>query len=301
MRFDGWETQVFGDAAAISPGSLSESELMHWGIPGMKHGRRRYQNPDGSWTPLGLRERRSREGFGEGREARKLARAERKAAKSEARAARKTARAERAAAATEKRRKSQLKNLTDEELKAQINRLNMEKQYKELKQSPLLKAGMDLVGKYLDYKDKQEQKALELNRQKIEMARIRVQGIQARESAEKAKYEAKAARSEFKKKKQDVKGGLSLERQTNLQNAKTNYRNTTIRGAIGKHFNNMEKYRQELRMNPLEAKKHQRTTELQKQQIVRDRARTNAEMWKAEQEKHKAEQEKHKARGRGAS
>ena len=29
------------------------NELTHWGVKGMKWGRRRYQNPDGSLTPLG--------------------------------------------------------------------------------------------------------------------------------------------------------------------------------------------------------------------------------------------------------
>lgn len=32
---------------------LSEEEFYHWGIKGMKLGIRRYQNPDGSLTPVG--------------------------------------------------------------------------------------------------------------------------------------------------------------------------------------------------------------------------------------------------------
>ena len=62
MSFDAWE-------ASIRP---SPDSLMHWGIPGMKHGRRRYQNEDGTWTRAGLEARRKREGFGERRIERKL-------------------------------------------------------------------------------------------------------------------------------------------------------------------------------------------------------------------------------------
>lgn len=66
MTFDAWEVGVHP----------SEDYLMHWGIPGMKHGRRRYQNEDGTWTEAGLEARRRREGFGERRQARKVAKYE---------------------------------------------------------------------------------------------------------------------------------------------------------------------------------------------------------------------------------
>ena len=39
-------------------------ELEHHGVKGQKHGQRRYQTKDGTWTPLGLKLRRAREGGG---------------------------------------------------------------------------------------------------------------------------------------------------------------------------------------------------------------------------------------------
>lgn len=280
MTFDGWETQFGGGPAALSPGGrLSESELMHWGIPGMKHGRRRFQNEDGSWTPLGLKERRAREGFGEGREARKAARAERKAIKAEARSARKAARAERITAAKEQRRKNNLKTMTDDELKAKISRMNMEKQYKELSRSPLLDFGMKVVDNYLGYKERKEQRVLEMNKQKLENKRLDVQKIQALETtkqaakaAKRAKFDAKAEESKFKAVDVEArKGGLKLKRKTELKNAKTNYRSTTIWGSLGKRAQNRAKYKQEMRMDPIEARKHARTVELTQLQIKRDK------------------------------
>ena len=65
-----------------------------------------------------------------------------------------------------------------------------------------------------------------------------------------------------------------------LQNAETNYRNTTIRGAIGKSINNLVKYRQDLRMNPIEVKKHQRAVQLAQIALEKDREKTEQERQK---------------------
>ena len=37
---------------------MENNSLTHWRTPGSKNGRRRYQNEDGTWTPLGLERRR---------------------------------------------------------------------------------------------------------------------------------------------------------------------------------------------------------------------------------------------------
>ena len=264
MTFDAWER-------SIRP---SNDYLAYSGIPGMKHGRHRYQNADGTWTEEGLRRRRLREGWGEGKEDRRAQKAIVKAEKKEARKASR-------AAAAENIRKRKLKNLTNEELQAKIDRLKKEKEYKELKKSPYVELGAKLIGKYLDYKDAKNQQIIEQNRQKIELKRLETQKIQATESTKKAKYESMTARSEVAKKRADVKGGLKTERQAQLQNAKTNYRNTTIWGSIGKRANNRAKFIQENRMNALEVKKHQRTAELQKLQIEREKEKTKQERAKA--------------------
>lgn len=293
--FDGWETQLYGDVIAL-PGQLSEDELMHFRTRGSKNGVRRYQTPSGEWTPLGLKERRIREGWGESRAerkaARRVARAERRAARAERRAekysarierkaAKASAKAERIAAEKERRRKNNLSQLTDEEMRKRLERVKMEQEYKELTKSPILKTGERIFNSVLDYKARQAEAKVGLAKATLENNRVKADVIRAKEARKKAVYDsksaaynAKQAQSEAKKKMWDTKGGLAKEREAQLINAKTNYRGTTLLGAIGKHANNTAKYRQELRMNPIEAKKHQRTIELTKLQLERDKEKT---------------------------
>mgnify|MGYP004455753957 FL=1 len=82
---------------------VRDEELYHWGIKGMKWGVRRFQNPDGSLTPAG-KKRYSVEG-GEGEEKPNYA---------------------------PKAPKKSASDYTDDELRAQINRMQMEKQYRDL-------------------------------------------------------------------------------------------------------------------------------------------------------------------------
>ena len=82
---------------------VRSEELYHWGIKGQKWGVRRYQNPDGTLTAAG-RKRYGAEGeTGE----------------------------EKPAYAPKAPKKS-AGDYTDEELRAQINRMQMEKQYRDL-------------------------------------------------------------------------------------------------------------------------------------------------------------------------
>lgn len=83
------------------------NELYHWGIKGMKWGVRRYQNPDGTLTAAGKKRYGSGEEGGEegGEEAPQYA---------------------------PKASRKQASEYTDDELRAQISRMQMEKQYREL-------------------------------------------------------------------------------------------------------------------------------------------------------------------------
>lgn len=83
---------------------VRSEELYHWGIKGQKWGVRRYQNSDGTLTAAG----KKRYGDGEGTEG-----------------------SDKPAYAPKAPKKS-AGDYTDEELRAQINRMQMEKQYRDL-------------------------------------------------------------------------------------------------------------------------------------------------------------------------
>lgn len=234
--FDCWEV-------AVRP---PEDYLMHFRTPGSKNGVRRYQTESGEWTPLGLKERREREGWGDGesRKERKAQKrvesAERALAKSQQRAAKKEARAQRKAARAEKKRLRSLKGLTDDEMRKKLERAKMEAEYRDLtKRTGLIEKGTELVGKYLDYKDKKEQRVLDLNRQKVDMERAKADIIKAKESTKRAKAEAQKAKEDRKTKEADVEGGLKLERKAGLIDSKREMKNYTIRGGIAKRINMM--------------------------------------------------------------
>ena len=245
--FDSWE-------AAVHP---PEDYLMHFRTKGSKNGVRRYQNPDGTWTDLGLRERREREGWGESRKERKL---QKKIARAENKQARKAYKEQKRFERAEAKRKKSLSGLTDEEMAAKLKRAKMEAEYKELtkKDHAVLEAGAKVVTKILDYKQNKEMRLIDLNKQKLELikmkteqmkakeetAQAREQTKQAKEATMKAKYDERSNRSNAKiaeegrkQMEADVKGGLAIKRQTELKRAKKEYRETTIRGAIGKYFN----------------------------------------------------------------
>lgn len=217
--FDGWEAQLYGP-----------NTLAHFRTKGSKNGVRRFQNEDGTWTPLGLRERKEREGWGD--------KETRRAAKREAKAERKAQRAARIEAYREQKRKSDPKNMTDAELRAAIERKKMETEYKELNRSPFLKAGEKLVSGYMNYRIKKSEAENARQKMALEFKRIETERVKALEETKQAKAEANKAKSELKKAKTRSARDQASANKTNQETqAKRFVADNTIRGGLKKRIN----------------------------------------------------------------
>lgn len=95
---------------------MNENTLQHWGIKGMKWGVRRYQNKDGTLTALGRkREREMNNKLKSANKELKALRAENESLKKQTTA--------------QSRRTSEM---SDDEIRQRINRLQLEKQYAEI-------------------------------------------------------------------------------------------------------------------------------------------------------------------------
>lgn len=118
---------------------MESNELIHWGIKGMRWGVRRYQNKDGTLTPAGQKRYN--------KELEKL-KAEQKVLKNKQRTAAKLSKledlrkqnsemkdAEKARSDPKPKKevkRKKISEMSDEELKAHMDRLQMEKDYKDL-------------------------------------------------------------------------------------------------------------------------------------------------------------------------
>lgn len=210
--FDRWE-------GAVQP---PEDYLMHFRTKGSKNGIRRYQTESGEWTPLGLAERRKREGFGESRKER---RAQRQAQRSEKRQARKAAATARKAERSEAMRKRTLKGLTDAEMKQKLERAKMEAEYRDLKRkSSMINTGVQLVGKYLEYRQK-------VSDQQERRFKMQTDRINAKANKQKATAELVDTIKPFSKGK--------IKAKADLIKAKNDRSKNTIRGAISNTVGNM--------------------------------------------------------------
>ena len=229
--FDAWD-------AGLRP---PENYLMHFRTKGSKNGVRRYQLEDGTWTKAGLEARKKREGWGERRVERKAARKERKAERS-------AARAEAKAAYKEKVRQRNPKTMTKEELADRIERLKMENEYRELKKSPLLKAGEKFISGYIQNKHDKEERAYNEKQQKLirehELAKLKEQTQQTKLRSEADKERAIADKIRAETDRVDIEKGTRLVR---LKNEKRNLKlqgrrltsDSTIRGGIAKTINKL--------------------------------------------------------------
>lgn len=289
MTFDAWEAQV-----------RPSNGLMHSGIRGMKHGLRRYQNPDGTWTDAGLEARRQREGWGNGRKARKAARAERRKA--------------RRAAYLENRRKNDVRKMSDEELQKRIDRLKKEQEYKELKKSPLLKTGENLIAKYLDYRTKKDER--EERRYNMETNRINAKANLRRAKSEKKRAAAdrEQAIAAQKQAKSDMIDNLTFgkgrkEAKSRLIDAKEKAKSNTMFGIVKGHlkkawdakteadlYKNNEFYRRGVD-DRREAERQKRANVENGSKAQVEIAQANARKAEAELEKARLEKNKKKKKG----
>lgn len=115
---------------------MGNIELVHWGVPGMKWGVRRYQNKDGTLTAAGKKRY--------DKEMAKL-KAEKKILDNKAKTKAKLDKlenlrkevetgkqADRTAKTTQKTTKVKKREMTDEELREKVQRLELEKRYRDL-------------------------------------------------------------------------------------------------------------------------------------------------------------------------
>jgi len=143
---------------------MNNNSLAHWGIKGMKWGVRRYQNKDGTLTDVGkkrydrdVKENESKKKDNriniDGPDANRWVKEDIKRAKnvadSTSNMVRELDKIERNTRKTPTRQKMDLSKMTDQQLRDQINRANLEKQYNDLF-APQNKASMSRGREYVN-------------------------------------------------------------------------------------------------------------------------------------------------------
>lgn len=144
---------------------MEYNELTHWGVKGMKWGVRRYQNKDGSLTPAGQKryERDQRENAGKKKGNRvgaadpgRWVREDMERTKSLTDNTNQLTRNLRTANDNAMRRqqrnikKMDLSKMTDKEMRDQINRALLERQYEQVFNPPTVSRGREYAGRVLE-------------------------------------------------------------------------------------------------------------------------------------------------------
>ena len=165
--FTSWETDASHSSLV---GNFGYSNVLcHHGVKGQERGKRRYQYEDGSLTPLG----RIHYGYGQIKERRAQRKEERKQRR-------------------EERKASNIKNMSEADLRKAINRKKLELEYKELTKSKRFEKGLSLVDKlssaYIENKKRKDEAIQKANEQKLEKQRLEVE--QKRLEVEKTKADA---------------------------------------------------------------------------------------------------------------
>lgn len=134
---------------------VTYDELYHHGIKGQKWGRRRYQNADGSLTAEGKTRYGTKEKFEDQypKDVSKSVNNVKRGAGNVKKATNKTLEVINAKdkAANKERIKNDISKMSDDELRAIVNRLNMEERYTQVMESRYAPSGKSKVEKILSY------------------------------------------------------------------------------------------------------------------------------------------------------